>query len=166
MPGSETGTELALVRKATVGDVADVIQLERAYLTAAHWTEQQYRDLFADGVPTRVALIAQQGDTEEAAGFLIARHVPPEFELENIVVAEKFRRNGVGTQLMQAFLAEAKRLSGDCVYLEVRESNGAARGLYESLGFRQTGRRKSYYSNPLEDAVLYSNNLRAGRDSA
>lgn len=157
---------MALVRKATAGDIADVIQLERACRTAAHWTEQQYRDLFADQVPTRVALIAQKDEAAETAGFLIARHLAPEFELENIVVAEKFRRNGIGTQLMQAFLGLAKQMSGESVILEVRESNGVARALYERLGFQKNGKRKSYYSMPLEDAVLYWKDLREDPNSA
>ena len=141
-------------------------RLERACPTAAHWTEQQYRNLFTDKVPTRVALIAQKGEGEEAAGFLIAHHVPPEWELENIVVAEECRRNGIGTQLMRVFLAHAKQMNGESVLLEVRESNTAARALYERLGFEQTGRRKSYYSLPLEDAVLYSKDLRMERNSS
>ena len=157
---------MALVRKATVGDIADIIQLERECRTAAHWTEHQYRDLFADQVPTRLALIAQKDESTEMAGFVIARHLLPEFELENIVVAEKFRRNGIGTQLMRAFLALAKQMSGESVILEVRESNGVARALYEKLGFQKNGRRKSYYSMPLEDAVLYSKDLREDRNTA
>jgi len=114
----------------------EMTRLERACPTAAHWTEQQYRDLLAEKAPTRVAFVAQKDQAGEAAGFLIARHLPPEWELENIVVAAECRRNGIGT------------------------------GLYERLGFQQTGRRKSYYSAPLEDAVLYSKNLREGRNSA
>lgn len=157
---------MALVRKATVADIAEVIQLERECRTAAHWTAQQYRGLFADHVPTRVALIAQQDEAAEIAGFLIARHLAPEFELENIAVAEKFRRSGIGTQLMQAFLALAKQMKVETVILEVRESNVVARALYEKLGFRKNGQRKSYYSAPLEDAVLYSKDLRDGRNSA
>jgi ribosomal-protein-alanine N-acetyltransferase len=45
------------------------------------------------------------------------------------------------------------------VFLEVRESNAAARTLYENAGFEQTGRRRSYYTSPLEDAILYRRTL-------
>jgi [ribosomal protein S18]-alanine N-acetyltransferase len=156
---------LALLRKATLGDVPEMTRLERVCPTAAHWTEQQYHDLLGEKAPTRVAFIAQKDGGSEAAGFLIAHHLPPEWELENIVVAEKCRRNGIGTQLMQAFLVHATKMHGESVLLEVRESNTAARALYERLGFQQTGRRKSYYSAPLEDAVLYSKDLRMERNS-
>ena len=66
---------------------------------------------------------------------------------------------------MQAFLVQAHQLNAESVFLEVRESNTAARGLYEKLAFHQTGRRKSYYCAPLEDAILYFKDLRAGRNS-
>lgn len=56
---------------------------------------------------------------------------------------------------MEALLDEARQ-NGEAVFLEVRESNMAARRLYEKLGFAETGRRRGYYANPPEDAVLYS----------
>jgi len=137
-----------------------MIRLERICPTAAHWTEQQYRDLFATQGSIRAALMAQNNEGAEPVGFLIARHLAPDWELENIVVAGESRRSGVGTQLMQAFLTQAKQMKGESAFLEVRESNTAARALYERLGFQPTGRRKSYYAAPLEDAVLYSKGLR------
>lgn len=151
---------MVLVRKATLGDVPEMIRLERACPMAAHWTEQQYRDLLADKAPSPVVLIAPKDDCGGAAGFLIARQLPPEWELENIVVAVECRRSGIGSQLMQAFLAHAKQMDGESVFLEVRESNTAAQALYKKLGFQLAGRRKSYYAMPLEDAVLYSKDLR------
>ena len=92
-------------------------------------------------------------------GFLIALHAGPEWELENIVVAEEFRGKGVGKQLMHKLFTQAQEANSNLVFLEVRESNTAARRFYEKLGFRETGRRKSYYSNPYEDAILYSRTL-------
>jgi ribosomal-protein-alanine N-acetyltransferase len=56
---------------------------------------------------------------------------------------------------MDALLSAARETNSDSVFLEVRESNVAARSLYEKAGFEQEGRRKSYYTNPMEDAVLY-----------
>jgi hypothetical protein len=57
--------------------------------------------------------------------------------------------------ILDALLASARKTNSEAVFLEVRESNEAARLFYEKSGFIQSGRRKSYYSNPLEDAVLY-----------
>jgi [ribosomal protein S18]-alanine N-acetyltransferase len=56
-------------------------------------------------------------------------------------------------------LSAAKERNGEAVLLEVRESNLAARRLYEKTGFVQAGVRKSYYVNPLEDAILYRYDL-------
>ena len=64
------------------------------------------------------------------------------------------RRKGLGQQLLDALLAAARETSSS-VFLEVRESNGAARSLYEKAGFQQTGLRKSYYKDPAENAILY-----------
>ena len=103
-------------------------------------------------------LIARQPSGEPAAdiaGFLVARHLAPEWELENIVVSPSSQRRGIGKALLRTLLLRARDADNGAVFLEVRESNAAARGLYESAGFRQAGKRKCYYLNPLEDAVLY-----------
>jgi ribosomal-protein-alanine N-acetyltransferase len=87
--------------------------------------------------------------------------VAGEWEIENAVVAPEFRRRGVGHDLIRELLRQAQMASGTAVWLEVRESNFAARGLYEKHGFRETGRRRAYYEDPSEDAVLYSLRLQA-----
>lgn len=142
------------------------MNLERQCATAADWSEEQYRGLFATGTVQRLALVADRTAEDgsetglsaraELVGFLVARHLAPEWELENIVVAPLARRRGVGKRLLEALLAAARETRSEAVYLEFRESNAAARALYEKMGFRETGRRKSYYTKPLEDAVLCS----------
>ena len=88
-------------------------------------------------------------------GFLVSARIDHEWELENIVVVQGSRRNGVGRRLLEALLAEARQTNGSSVFLEVRESNVPARALYEKSGFTQAGRRRAYYQNPWEDAILY-----------
>ena len=138
-----------------------MIRLERQCPTTAHWTEQQYADLFAASAESlvRLALVGEEEGNSALAGFLVARYLPPEWELENIVVAPTVRRTGIGRQLMDTLVLQARQTNGTAIFLEVRESNTAARRLYEKLGFMETGRRKAYYSNPSEDAVLYSKTL-------
>jgi ribosomal-protein-alanine acetyltransferase len=147
-----------LVRTATVQDVAGMLRLERQCTTTTHWSEQQYLDLLVVRAesPTRLALVAHEEGSSALAGFLVARHSPPEWELENIVVAPEVRRSGIGKKLMDTLLVQARQTNSDAVLLEVRESNTAARRFYEEFGFRKTGCRKAYYTNPSEDAVLYS----------
>jgi len=153
---------------AAAADIPALIALERESATAAHWTEQQYDHLLqshAEGVQSLV-LAAQEDSSDPISppsprllGFLVARHLAPEWELENIVVASAARRRGIGTHLLDALLLRAKETNSDAVFLEVRESNSGARALYEKAGFQLSGRRKSYYKGPDEDAVLYRKRL-------
>jgi len=148
-----------MIRHATAADIPHIMTLERASSTAGHWTEQQYQQLFGsrfDG-PQRLVLVAET--SRVVLGFLIAQHVAPEWELENIVVADADRRKGLGKQLLDALLVRARETNSDAVFLEVRESNASARALYESAGFEGSGRRKSYYGAPQEDAILYRQSL-------
>src|ERR1700688_3046278 len=144
------------------------MNLDRSSPAAAHWTEQQYQQLFqpggtpfkrlvlvVEGSRTDTSMADERADTVAIRAFLVARHVAPEWELENIVVAETARRRGLGKQLLETLLARAKQTDSDAVFLEVRESNASARALYESSGFEQTSNRTAYYANPPEDAVLY-----------
>jgi ribosomal-protein-alanine acetyltransferase len=151
------------LRAATAADVRGMMNLERACPTAAHWTERQYLDLFqGTGGADRLAVVAEGADENAVSrllGFLVARQVAPEWELENIVVAGVVRRRGVGWLLVSGLLARAKETHSEAVFLEVRESNAGARSLYEKAGFAQTGRRKNYYKDPVEDALVYRRSL-------
>jgi ribosomal-protein-alanine N-acetyltransferase len=140
--------------------------MERSCASAAHWTPGQYLDALDSSGVERLVLVAEapvHSASNEAArsdagglqGFLVARHVAAEWELENIVVAPSARRNGLGQRLLGALLAAARETNSSSVFLEVRESNAPARNLYEKAGFEQTGRRKSYYADPAENAILY-----------
>ena len=149
------------IRHATLNDISQILRLERSSNGAAHWSEAQYQSLIAAqdaDVPT-LALIAEYKASPALVGFLIARHVALEWELENMVVAAEARGKGIGTQLMEELLDRAQQAKSQSVFLEVRESNVAAISLYRKFGFRQTGRRKSYYSNPIEDALLFTRTL-------
>ena len=86
-------------------------------------------------------------------GYCILRRVFGEGEIFNIAVAPEERGKGLGEALLRHALAEA---AADCdfVFLEVRESNAPARGLYEKLGFEAVGKRPGYYLKPKEDAIL------------
>jgi len=157
------------IRRAVSQDVPFIVDLERSCSTAAHWDECRYQELFQPGAPERLALVSEEatGTAPSPAtaagpslvGFLIARRVASEWELENIAVARAFQRQGVAKRLLDELFDQARQVSSESIYLEVRESNTAARNLYEKAGFAQKGRRKSYYSNPQEDAVLYRKSL-------
>ena len=147
------------IRTATPDDISLVLQLERDSTTAAHWTLQQYTDLFRDGAGARrLVLLAEREDVP--LGFLVAQHIAPEWELENIVVSSTERRKGIGGRLIRALIDAASQSASESVFLEVRESNHPARRFYQKTGFLQGGVRKDYYRDPPEDAILYRLQLR------
>jgi len=159
-----------MIRPATAADLPLILELERLSLTAAHWSEAQYRQMLEPGSDhARLALVTQS-EQGQILGFLIAHHIAPDWELENIVVASAARRAGIGKQLLQSLLKEARHRNSESIFLEVRDSNAAARALYQSTGFHQTGRRKSYYpsdgATPAEDAILYLLELEPGLSSS
>jgi len=94
-------------------------------------------------------------DGGNISGFVCAKNVAGDWEIENMVVAKQGRRRGVGNGLLDELLRRVRQQAGAAVWLEVRESNEPARRLYEKHGFRETGRRRGYYKDPVEDAVLY-----------
>jgi ribosomal-protein-alanine N-acetyltransferase len=119
-----------------------------------HWPEQTYRTAFQPGAPERYLWVIEEGGQLQA--FLIARFSAAECELENLVVANQHRRRGLASELLQALIAIARKRKLERVLLEVRESNQAARALYEKAGFEENGRRKTYYTQPPEDAILFA----------
>ncbi len=142
-----------VIRSATSADLPGMMALEKRAATAAHWTGQQYEALFRGHGAKRMALIIE--DELGLEGFVIARVVDREWEIENIAVAGPARRRGLGTRLLGELLDRARGRGAAAVFLEVRESNRAARALYEKWAFLESGRRLRYYKDPEEDAILY-----------
>jgi len=148
-----------------------MLALERSSATAAHYSEEQYNQATRQGLEpgaagrpvccgegkNRLALVVEEDS--QVKGFLIGRVLGDEWEIENVVVAEGARKRGLGAALVGEFVKIAREEGGRTVYLEVRESNTAARRLYERSHFVETGRRKTYYRDPEEDAILYSRRL-------
>lgn len=93
-------------------------------------------------------------DGAVVAGYVVAHHAADEGEILNLGVTPGHRRGGVGRALVRSVLGELARRMVKVAFLEVRESNTAARRLYESLGFVAVGRRLRYYRRPIEDAVI------------
>jgi ribosomal-protein-alanine N-acetyltransferase len=147
------------IRRAIPADIPAMMRLEQQSPPAAHWSEQRYKDSFEFvGLQQRSERFAWIAEDERGApeivGFIVAHRVDAEWELENIVVAETARRQGVGSRLINEFVAHARSLQSSGIFLEVRQSNQRARALYRKEGFEDTGLRKSYYSDPPEDAIL------------
>jgi ribosomal-protein-alanine acetyltransferase len=141
------------IRPATSADLSAMMALEKHAATAAHWSVEQYEALFRVSSPDRVALLIEE--ELRVQGFVIARVVSEEWEIENMAVAGPARRRGLGTRLFGDLLDRARARGAKAVFLEVRESNRAARALYEKWAFLESGTRKRYYKDPVEDAIRY-----------
>jgi ribosomal-protein-alanine N-acetyltransferase len=90
---------------------------------------------------------------EQFVGQLEYVFAADEAQIIDIYILEKYRQQGLGTKLLQAFIAQAKQRA-KYIILEVRESNLAAQGLYAKFNFQNLSLRKNYYSNPTEDALV------------
>ena len=144
-----------VVREIRPTDVDAVAALDASTAGIAHWQREDYVRTAQLG--SAIQCWVAEADNK-IVGFLTDRRTLGETEILNIAVAETGRRQGVATKLLQARLNE---VGTRVVFLEVRESNSAARAFYEQLGFRETGRRRGYYSNPGEDAIVLRRDIAA-----
>jgi ribosomal-protein-alanine N-acetyltransferase len=141
MPESEV-----TIRPARPTDTPALFSIERRCFAQPHWDEKSFLRYdclvaFVNGI---------------IAGFLVSRHVfwatsdaAGEREILNVAVDLPYRRQGLGERLLKVELEW-----GGIHFLEVRESNLAARRLYEKHGFREVAVRKQYYRSPSEDAIV------------
>lgn len=97
--------------------------------------------------------------SEEVLGVLLWRDLGEEVEVLDMVVALRHRRKGLGLHLLQRLVALVQKGGARVLFLEVRQSNAIALGLYRKAGFSETGRRPGYYRQPEEAALLLSLNI-------
>ncbi len=147
------------VRPAQAGDLPRLVEIASHSVTAAQWNQAEYQRLFdphaafSTGLAQpRTALVVEQNGS--VVGFIVGRQADEEWEIENIAVTGSARRCGLGSRLVGELLDLVRSGGGTSVFLEVRESNRAARSLYEKWAFIEVGRRKTYYQNPAEDALI------------
>lgn len=97
---------------------------------------------------------AREGGVASLAGYICYWILEGELMINNLAVAAAWRRRGVARLLLRHALEEARRLHCAAAYLEVRPSNEAAQALYAAEGFRMFSRRRGYYSDTGEDALV------------
>ena len=141
------------IRRATAADIPDLMALDRHAATTAHWSMEKYEAAFSGESPLRLVLVLE--DEAGVRGFIIGRALDKEWEIENMAVAGPARRRGFGSRLLAEFLDVARGRGAEKIFLEVRESNHEARRLYEKSAFVDGGRRRLYYREPEEDAIIY-----------
>jgi [ribosomal protein S18]-alanine N-acetyltransferase len=138
-----------LIRPLHRDDAEALAELESRCVGAARWGEAGYRDTVTNGATGFVA--AREG---VVLGLILVRAVADEMEILNLAVDPDARRQRIAAWLLERAMEEGRRGDVKRVYLEVRESNVGARGFYLSSGFAEQGRRRNYYSHPVEDALV------------
>ncbi|MEP7340867.1 MAG: ribosomal protein S18-alanine N-acetyltransferase [Acidobacteriota bacterium] len=142
------------LRPMSEEQITSVIRLEQECHLSSRG-EDGYLNLLQD--ERWLLLVAQQ--SLSITGIFSGQMVLDELQIDNIAVADDWRQKGIATRLLTNALEIAAEKGMVTAILEVRESNIPARRLYERHGFIVSGRRKRYYSNPLDDALLMSLNL-------
>lgn len=144
------------VRRSMPCDLPAVRSLAQQCQEAPRWSDAAWEEVFAAGDGRRVCLVAETASG--IAGFAVAHRAVEPAELESVAVAPEMRRLGIGRALCEAAMSWCgERMAA--MELEVRASSEGALTLYTALGFREQGRRRSYYSDPVDDAVLMSARL-------
>jgi ribosomal-protein-alanine N-acetyltransferase len=134
------------VRPATDPDLADVARIERAVFSDP-WPPSAFREL-----GNAWAWVAVEGG--RVVGYLFGRVAADEAEILNLAVHPEHRRLGVARHLLETALGRFRSAGARTVYLEVRSANQPAMTFYRSHGFETVGKRRRYYQNPPDDAVV------------
>ena len=137
------------IRPARADDMLSVGLIERESF-ADPWGPREFTSALE--APQTIFFVADEEGVVQ--GYAIALSVADEAEILNLAVHPSLRGRGLGGKLLDAALAEARARGAVQIFLEVRESNLAARGLYAARGFDEVTRRRGYYRHPVEDALV------------
>jgi ribosomal-protein-alanine N-acetyltransferase len=138
------------IRPAQESDLDEIWRIQAASSQAAQWNPADYL-LHQCLVAVESGAIGSPAGFERITGFAVARHTAPdELEVLNVAVDPPSRRRGVARGLIQQLLNNYR----GTVWLEVRQSNAAARQLYHALGFQVNSVRENYYNAPSESAIV------------
>ena len=133
----------------TEAHVAQIAQIEKLCFSDP-WSENS----ISSELNSRISLWLVALDGNSVAGYIGSQSVLDEADMMNVAVHPDFRRRGIAEALVKRLVEDLQAMESHCLTLEVRASNAPAIALYEKLGFSQIGRRKNYYRNPREDALI------------
>lgn len=145
---------MMVVRSATADDLAAIEAIERASFSDP-WSLKSFTDSLRHGF-VRLHVLDDNG---AVIGYSVVWVSGDECELANLAVEPGRRGEGCGARLLDEALRRAHEESLMVMFLEVRASNEAALRLYAKHGFHEVGRRKDYYRNPVEDALVMRRDL-------
>lgn len=132
--------------------VKEIAKIEKECFSHA-WSEQSIAEEMVSENTVLFAAVDENAD-DAVMGYIGLHCILDEGYMDNLAVSGKYRHRGVASELLHAadVLAEEKNLS--FITLEVRQSNTLAVNLYEKTGYREAGKRKNFYREPTEDAIL------------
>lgn len=132
---------------------ADAVSVVEARCFSVPWSRQSFwEEAMQKDAHYLLAL-----DGEKVIGYAGVWILGDEGHISNVAVDPDYRRKGIGSKLLEAFLALMKTHGATSATLEMRVSNDAARNLYEKHGFKSVGIRPKYYTAPVEDADILWN---------
>lgn len=143
------------LRRMRRSDIDQVHALEESIFPTP-WTRKSYEFELERNPASEQWVIEAWAEHNEwiVIAYSVCWQLGDELHIANLAVAPKFRRRGLGRRLLHHVLVRAAERGMKSATLEVRSGNQAARALYTSFGFEVVGRRKRYYSNNHEDALL------------
>jgi [ribosomal protein S18]-alanine N-acetyltransferase len=135
-------------------DIEQVLAIERACFSQP-WSRNLFLSEFRSSSVSTL-LVALSGDPafRQVVGYIVYWKVEDEMHILNLAVLPVFRRRGISRMLVLSGIRRAAKKGVSRAFLEVRVSNDAAQKLYSALGFTGSFVRRSYYDEPVEDAVI------------
>ena len=138
-------------RLGTQNDIPQVYEIEQGCFTDSWSFESLLGFMNEKG---RSVFVAE--DDGKIVGYGATQQVLDECEILRVAVKPEVRKKGIGFEILDGMIRNAVRNGSRLFFLEVREGNVPAIGLYRKMGFVESGQRKDYYTNPKENAVLMS----------
>jgi len=137
-------------------DLIEVVEIEESCGLSLWGWDSYHAELTR---PESIMLVARRAvDSNDGqrglGGFIAARLVAEDLHINNIGVRTEFQRTGLGGSLLTAVLSTGVSQGAATAILEVRAGNVAAQALYDRYGFATVGRRRNYYRQPAEDAII------------
>jgi ribosomal-protein-alanine N-acetyltransferase len=142
---------VSIERVTTPAGLDGVLEIEEAAFNNPTTREWYERELAR---PEVCFIYVLRTPEHPCAAFCAFWRIADQAHINNLAVRPELRGRGLGLQMLEAVIDEARRLGAESLALEVRRSNVAAQRLYKRAGFREDGVRKSYYTQPVEDALL------------
>lgn len=143
-------TAVFQIRRSTPADVEAIVSVAQSCFGASAWGAAHFAPH-----PSRVTFVADAAD-QACVGYSVLELAADQAELQAIAVSPGFRRQHIGSALLEAARVLARERGMRMMFLEVRESNALAQEFYRGFGFAPCGRRPAYYRMPEEAALVMS----------